>query len=1095
MLNIYCGRESIDKEKYIFEQIGKVAKPCLVIVPDQYTLEGEKQALNFLDTSCLLDVEIVSTSRLGSRILAKTGGGRVELLDKYGRHMLLVSIMNRLRDELEVFAVSALKPDFLELANNLISQLKQYDIEPALLSELANGLEADSLLAGKLRDFYKIYSTYEEEISGKFTDSEDLIELYLSKIKDWNDLDGKDIWVYGFDSFAPKALRIMGNLMDKADNMNVFLTYDDSRGDRDLFTLTGIVRNSFIELAKERNIEWKINKVDNASYAGKHCKGIGTLEQELYNINIQPNSESDGVKILKAANIYSEAESAASYVMHLVRDKGLRFRDIVVICNDQQIRASAIKRVFEEWGIRVFDDKKRTLMNHPVAILVASMLETVSSKYTKDNLFKALKTGLFDVSQDDIEDLENYGIKYRIRGTMWKKDFEKGEAEYKSDLERIRQVRRDVMAPFEILERMCREAETTEEFVRAYYEFLTVNMNLAEKIARIIERQEDLGLLDMAEETAQVWNGVAGLFEQIHQLQEGEKFELANFIELLAAGMSQLEVGVIPQSSDEILMGTMQRTRVGSTRATLVLGANEGLIPQDATNQGIFADDELALLSGKGKDLCKIEDVRVMEEKLAIYRNFSKPSEFLWISYSTSDEEGKELRPSEIIDSILRIFPELPVESDIITRGDELEFICGTTNTIRHLSEALGQARKGEKISGIWKDVITWLENNRAEKLDKIKESLAFDNDPPMLPRNIVNSLYRKENDADFSISPSRLEKFSRCPFAHFVNYGLKPAERRSFEAAAREIGDVYHECLMKITEKLTAENRWESVTKEQCKALIDEMLESSLNEYREGVFGYTGEDRYKAQRIKDTIFQVCWTLIQQVNAGDIVTSKFETRFGRRGDLNPIEVKLGDDTVYIEGIIDRVDFLKDDLVKIIDYKTGHEHFSIDEARAGYRLQLMLYLKAAQEQVRQPAGVFYFLIAEQNIDATKYNTEELAEKIAGEIKRKFKLDGIMVDKASVINGIAGDFEGYSDIVALRKTKDGQISGSALISEEDFELLQKSVDEKISELCRDLVLGRIAINPKKTSKTSPCVYCEYKGICRFDTDFRGCNYDMI
>lgn len=1096
MLNIYYGRESLNKEQFIFERIGKANKPCLVIVPDQYTLEGEKQAIKFLDTSCLLNVEVISMSRLGSRILSKTGGQPAEFLDKYGRHMLLVSIMKELEGELEVFGTASLKPDFLELTNNLISQFKQYDVTPEDLLQLAENLENNDLLTGKLKDFYKIFSLYEKKIAGKFTDSEDLIELYLGKILEWDYLEGKDVWIYGFDSFAPKAVRILGNLMKKAENLNVFLTFDDKRGDRDLFVLTGIVRNSLIEAARTQDISWNIEEVSDERYIIRKSKGISRLEQGLYSVTRKPAANSDGITLLKAANPYSEAQSAAAYIMKLVRDKGLRFRDIVVICNDQQTRASIIRRTFEEWGISIFDDKKRSLMNHPVAILIIAMLETVINNYPKDSLFKALKTGLFDVPAEDIEELENYGIKYRIRGSMWKKDFVKGELEYGIEgFEHIKEIRKSVIEPFQRLEEICKAAEDTDEFVRQFYQYLTEEMKLAEKISLIIEKQEELELYDLADETAQVWNAVAGLMEQIHQLCRGESFDAPQFVELLIAGLSQLEVGVIPQSSDQILMGTMQRTRVGSVKAVLVIGANEGLIPQDNSNAGIFADDELALLSSENKELCKIEDVRVMEEKLAIYRNLSKPSEYLWISFAAGDQDGKELRPSELIDNIRRLFSGLEIEADIITKGNAVEFIGGATNTICQLSEALQHARKGEKISPLWKAVIVWLEKNEPEKMNKLKNSLSFDNEPPALSESLVNSLYKKDEARDFSISPSRLERFSRCPFSHFVTYGLKPSERRSFEASAREIGDVYHECLMKIAERLTAGNLWESITEQQCKAMIDEILTESMGNYREGVFDYTGEDRYKAGRIKDTVFQVCWALIEQVNAGEIEKSVYETCFGRGADIKPVEVCLGNQTVYIEGIIDRVDYLKDDMVKIIDYKTGNEHFSVDEARGGYRLQLMLYLKAAQENIRKPAGVFYFLISEKTINTTDVSYEKMAEKISAEVRKEFRLDGVMIDKEDVVRAIAGEFDGYSDIVSINRKKDGTVTGSPLLSEEEFDRLQQEVDGVIRNLCRDLIGGNISITPKKTDKTSPCVYCRFKGICRFDTEFKGCNYVII
>ncbi|MBR4020787.1 MAG: PD-(D/E)XK nuclease family protein, partial [Firmicutes bacterium] len=254
---------------------------------------------------------------------------------------------------------------------------------------------------------------------------------------------------------------------------------------------------------------------------------------------------------------------------------------------------------------------------------------------------------------------------------------------------------------------------------------------------------------------------------------------------------------------------------------------------------------------------------------------------------------------------------------------------------------------------------------------------------------------------------------------------------------------------------------------------------------------------KYKLSRIEETCFHVCWALIEQVRAGEILESRYEEPFGRKHALPPIAVDCGSQTVLIEGIIDRFDRLKDDRVKIIDYKTGREIFDIKEARGGYRLQLMLYLKAAQEEKRKPAGVFYFLIDEPKTDLTDTEKNKVFEKISKEMRKSFRLNGIMVEDNAVIRSIAGEFDGYSDILPLRQTKEGikATSENFLLSEEDFQNLQAEMDRQIEKLCGELVSGKIAIQPKKTEKTSPCVYCQFKSICRFDTAFEGCNYEVI
>ncbi len=1111
MVHIFYGRENVDKEAFIYDQIRAAAKVrprrTFVIVPDQYTLEGEKQAFRLLGVRGLMDVEVISMSRLGHRLLEEQGGSRNTFIDKYGRHILLAQVLRDKENELQVFAGSRRKNSFIEMTNNFISEMKQYNVSPEQLSGLTGSLPADSLLAKKLADLQVIFSEYQRRIRGKYTDSEDLIDLYTARIETSDRLSGSRIWVYGFDSFAPKALDVLGHLMAAAEELNVFLTYDQNCRDEEIFQLTGMVKSALARQAELFGIECREQRVSAEAYpAEKHSAAFAALERELYAVGRRPAAEcrkgkdaGGGIVLCRAANIYQEAESAAAFILRLLRDKGMRYRDIVVICNDQETRGSAIKRVFEEYGIGVFDDRTRTVMHSPIAIFAVALLETITGRYRTQDVFKTLKTGFSALTDDEIEILENYAIKYRIKGSMWKKTFVRGQTEYGDEgLEAVEDLRRRAMELFTSFETVCKTSETTGVFIERYYDFLIEDARLGQAVTELAAKQEAQGLLDLAEETAQIWGKLVGLLDQMAELMGEEPFDGKEFTELLVTGLSQLEVGVLPPTSDDILMGTMQRTRSGPVRAVVVLGANEGLLPAAAADEGLFSVEELEFLAEEGTTLCKVDHIRSLEEKLAIYRNLSKASDYLWISYAASDSDGKESRPSEIVDTLRDIFPELAVEPDVVNRGDIRGLAIGRINALRHLTQALQRGRKGEKIDGGWRTVIDWYRNNDRESLKRAAGGLAFTNEQKDLPRELAELLYKKEGQTALSLSPSRLERFSRCPFAHFVAYGLRPEERRVFEAAGREIGDIYHRCLMAVSRKLTEENAWDTVTEADCRAFVAETAKAEAAVYREGVFSFGGEEQYKIRRIEDTCFHVCWALVEQVRAGHIKESRYEEPFGRGREIPAVEVELqSGEKVYVEGKIDRLDLLEDDRVKIIDYKTGKENFKICEARAGYRLQLMLYLKPAKENIRRPAGVFYFLIDDHRVDLTGADREKISEKISKEMRKFFRLNGIMVDDSQVIDSIAGEFDGYSDIVPLRNGKEGikATSDGFLLSEEEFDALQADVDRQIRKLCGQLAEGRIAITPKKTERESPCTYCQYKGICRFDLEFPGCNFEII
>ena len=1195
MLNIYYGRESIDKEKFIYESIGGTEN-TLVLVPDQYTLEAEKKAFHILNGECLMNMDVLSISRLGGRVLQSEGGDNKTFIDKYGRHMLLSRVLSEMSGELQVFRGMERKNSFIEMVNNFISEMKQYNVTPEDLEELTgdgDGLHgADGILARKLSDLQRIFAAYEEAIDGKFTDTEDYIDLYKSRISQAEFLKKSHIWIYGFDSFAPKAISVIGELIGAAEDVNVVLTGDSGSPDEEIFRLSHIVMAKLQAAAEEKGSDWTRQQIPDEFAAEKKSAAVKEIERQLYALNKKPCADHGGLTLVEAANAYNEAESAASFILHLVRDCGLRYRDIVVICNDVETRGSIIGRVFAEYGISLFDDRKRAILNSPIAIYVIALLESVVNGYRSSDVLKVLKTGFTDLTDEEVEKLENYIYKYRIKGTMWKKPFLRGSFEYGEEaLAGIEKIRQKAMAPLLVLESLIRGAAGTpgestqsepltyEKFMAAFYSFLLDDVALISKIEELIQTQEELELIDLADETRQIWSSIIGLMDQIVELIGEEAFNGENLIELLTIGLSQLQVGVLPQSGDSVMLGTMQRTRSADVRAVLVLGANEGILPTGAPAQNLFTAAELESLADEGREICKVEKVRMLEEKLAVYRNLSKPTDFLWLSYCTGDTEGNAVRPSEIIGELKRIFPELKVERDVLNRDDMLELIGGEMSTLRHLADAIHRKQKGENLPSGWSAVMDWYADRHPDRLQNMLSGFNFTNEQENLPVDLVRKLYGRPAtlsgdaadglvgtaesdilagavsfdtheradtpagavsfdslaDADtpaaaeaarpsdgpleLKMSPSRMEAFSRCPFSHFISFGLRPEERRVYETGGREIGDVYHACIMKLSERLTDEGTWHSVEKEECRKYVDEIVASETAAYREGLFSFSNAEIYSTKRIAEEAFYACWGIVEQVREGRIESSLFEVPFGRGRRIPAIEIECSlngnaDVTgsrsdggvrgrIFIEGKIDRVDYLENGRVKIIDYKTGNEKFDLREARGGYRLQLMTYLKAAQQgsrasEGREPAGVFYFLIDDPKSDLTGTGREKFAEKISSDLRKFFKLNGIMVDDPDVIRSIAGDFGGNSDIVPLRKNKDGTIKGTGsdfLLNEDEFAQLQADVDDQLKRIADELLGGRIEIKPKKTDKTSPCTYCQYRGICRFDVEFKGCNYEMI
>ncbi len=1100
MLNIFYGRESIDKEKFIFDNLQERA---LIMVPEQYTLEAERQAFRHLGVSALMDVEVVSASSLGSNVLRECGGGRRNFINKYGRHMLLYKSAAQERENLQVFRGMEEKNSFLDAVNNFISEMKQYDCCASDLKAMAESFGEDSYTCRKLMDIYRIFSDYERQIEGKYTDSEDYIDLFLQKMDESQLVKGNHIWVYGFDSVAPKTMALLGKLMTTAEQVNLVLTWDDEARDRELFQLTGIVMDNVVKLAETLGVPWKKSRVPQEYQIKDRKESISHIEKELYAMPACRAANSDGITLVEAANLYNEAESAAAYVLHLVRDKGLRFRDIRVVCNDSGRRGAIIERVFQEYGIEIFSDAKRDIMSNPLTQYITSLISVVTEKYSTQSLFAMLKSGFGDLTGEELASLENYGIKYKIKGTMWKKTLRRGKAEYGEEgLAAMEELRRRAVEKVLPLEELFK-ADDTGRFLKSFYNYLCDDLQLREKTLDFIARQEEKELFDLADETAAIWESLSDILNQIYEIMGEDPFEAHAFEDIFRTGLSQVEIGLLPPTEDGLVMGNIQRSRSGRVKALVVVGANEGVLPQERPSGGLFSAEERERFREDGKELCKVDSVRTMEEKLAIYRTLSAPTEYLWMSCSMSDEEGNQLKPSEVFLKIRELFEEITVVEDVINSRQDNMLINSCTAGLRNLCRALEASAEGRPLSRQWQEALSWFEKNKPQELKLIRESIEFTGKQNAIGEDMAAAVFGKEGQKELSLSPSRIEKFSRCPFSHMVAYGLKPEERRVYEAAPREIGDIYHRCLMKLTKELTEEGKeitdpespWMTVTRQECRKIVEKEIEAIAGEYKEGLLKAGSVEDYRGKRLSDICSRVCWTIVEQVRVGNIKSMMAEVPFGRRGTLPPVEVDTGKGKVYIEGIIDRVDYLPDDRVKIIDYKTGNETFSVSEAAAGYRLQLMMYMQAACTKNRKPAGVFYFKIKEPMVDFSQKEPDR--ETLEKEIRKSFRLDGVMVDDPQIIKDIAGEFEGFSEIVPIRNTKEGikNTGKEGLMSPEDFHELQEAVEEKIKEAAKKLMEGNIEAHPMKTAQTSACAYCSYKGICRFDTIFEGCSYNIV
>lgn len=1174
MLNIYYGGENIEKEKFIFEHIkGR----SLLLVPDQFSLQAERDAFFYLDKTGLMDLAVVDFSALGHKILKEAGGPVPPLIDKYGRHMLLTRILEESDDALKIYKGVRGKNSFVERVNMLISEMKRSEVSVDMLREVSESLEDSSFLKYKLEDIVTLFSLYEEAIAGKYLDSEDYITFYGDKMLSSSLVAASDVWVYGFDTFTPKNMLVLERILKTARSLNIVMTWEDAAktppersakddagdpsqsgdaawsGDagflaaddrEDLFSLTGFVIRNLVKMAEDLNEEVTCQAITGS---GRDNLWSKTLQE----ISVRPEAPLQGkdprITAVCTSNIYAEADRAAAYILQLVREHGYRFGDIVVVCNDTGLRSGVIRRTFVRWGIPVFIDQKRKVIQHPVVGFVLSLLDIIGNGYRDNAVMQLIKSGFLGFAEEEQDALENYVQQFKIRGTLWKKPFSRmGDNYTAEDLNRFNELREQVVSVIETARDRIGKYNTAGEKIKGLYGFLADDFMMEDRIEAMAKAQQEAGFLDGAAETAQSWNVICRIFDQIVETVGEERLSGRALRQIVEAGLAEMEIGIVPVNPDSVLVGTMQRTRVGRVRALLVLGANEGLLPLQKIDEGLLSEREKAVLEEMDLQFSRTDDMVKQEERLAIYRTLSQPEERLYVSCSRIDETGGELRPSAVLRELEQFLQSRAEPDDSVVLGDledspVPEIAVSPKGTISYLTDAFREYLEDGKLDEDWLYAGLWYGSHEPEELERIRRGMEFDNKQNALGGQLADALYRGDRRA-IEASASRLEKYSGCPFAHFISYGLRPEDLRVFEMGPREIGDIYHECLMKLSRRLTApvtgedglpetaaapgsagdagtvtdpDSRWMKITQEECREEIRRILQEETGTYREGLLASGRNESYRAERIVDICSRAAWAMIGQVRRGRIREMYFEQPFARGAQLAPICVNAGEHEVLIKGKIDRMDVLdlpehEDGLetaVRIIDYKTGGDAVDVEQIRSGYKLQLMLYLKAAtQKQEVKPAGVFLFKIREIDADADARTVVPGEAAVEERMEDAYKLEGIVLDDMDLIDSMDTEIGGASKVLPIKYVKKtGSYSGSSggyLFSREEFEELSAQVDRQVDRICREICDGKIDIRPKKEKKKdmegnykTSCKYCSYKSICMFDTAFPGCRYERV
>ena len=1118
-LRFYFGPSGSGKSHRIYEEIMQRAaeepgRNFLIIVPDQFTMQTQKDLVMRSDRGGILNIDVLSFGRLSHRILEEVGTKEMPVLDDTGKSLVLQKIAADLKEQLPAMGSLLHKQGYIHEVKSAISEFMQYGISTQDMDKLIASAEKRGALAMKLRDLKTLYRGFQDYIRDHFITTEETLDVLRRSLVKSKILPDSVVVFDGFTGFTPIQNRLIQELMRVCEETIVTVTIGEEEdpyqmdGEQKLFHLSKKTVADLVKLAAEA----EVTRGEDVFVKGgpnrfAEAPALCYLEQNLFRYQYEPYTEKQHeIHMFEALSPREEVHQTALYIRKLIREEGLTYRDIAVVIGDLEGYASYVETEFGQLEIPCFLDRTRGIVLNPMIEYIKSALQLYIRDFSYDTVFHFLRSGMADISREEIDELENYVIRTGARGyrtysrlfTRKTEEMQRGSGQEDTEraeetMERLNRIRQQFADTVEILH-MAPRAKAGE-YVDHLYDFLEQNQ-VQQKLLNYQQLFEQEGDLAKAREYAQIYRLVMDLLDQIYELLGEEEISLQEFADILEAGFGEITVGTIPQNVDRIVVGDMERTRLKQVKVLFFLGVNDGNIPKNASKGGIISDMDREFLIESGTEMAPSPRQQMYIQRLYLYLNMTKPSERLYLSYAKVNSDGKGIRPSYLIDTVRKLFPQLAVEYP--QNRSRLEQIEGRQEGARYLAEELREYADGTLREEERQDFYLMYRAYEAdpEGRDRLTAAAFRRYKESGLPRIVARALYGRQLEN----SVSRLETYAACACRHFLQYGLSLQEREEFGFEVSDMGNVYHAVLENFAGKLAESGRtWWDFDENFATQAIKEAVEGYAATYGETVLYSSARNEYAITRMSRILTRTVLTLQQHLKQGSFQPDDYELSFRFAEDLDSIHVDLSEEEkMHLQGRIDRIDVSEDAehvYVKVIDYKSGNKKFDLAALYYGLQLQLVVYMNAAMELESRkhpdkeivPAALLYYHIDDPTIETPVELTQE---QINEEILTKLRMNGVVNSDPAVVERLDRFLQDKSKVIPVEKKKDGSFSArSGILSREELHVVSAYVDTKIRQIGREILDGKIAANPYEKGNEEACTYCAYKKVCGFDGSIPG------
>ncbi len=1122
-LKLILGPSGCGKSRRLFETALEDAaqnpgRQHIILVPEQFTMQTQQSLCSLSQSGGILNIDILSFSRLAVRVFEETGVRRKTLLKETGKTLLLRLIADREAAGLSLLSGAVDRPGVLGELKSILSEMDQYEITDEEIQRMVSECSGRPVLAQKLAQLSVLREKYRQfQETHQMQTVETVPEALCGRIPASRMLEGSRIYLDGFTGFTPAQLDVLSGLMRKAERVTAAFTIDAGTNafsrprEEELFALTKKTVQALGRIAAETGTVIEPTLVMKQSGTGRFSEGseLQYLEAHLFRPGRRNPFPGQGdrhqIRILSCANPAEEAQAAVAWIRRLTRTnenggETLRYRDIAVVAGDFPTYAEHLRRAFGRAEIPYFVDRSVPVTLNPAFEFVRAAFAILDANYSYESMMAFFRTGFVFDDRETVDILENYLLAAGIRGhkawtQRWSRPAGDGREEEIAELEELREAFAERFEPFASV---CRfSAGKLKDYARALWE-LTDAFDLQGKLSLLAREREESGQRADSELYSQAASAIAGVLDEAVSLLGDEKIRRTQFEQILEAGLSEAKIGIVPPGIDEVQIGDLMRSRITNVRAILFLGMNDEFVPGRSHEGGILTDVEREYLRRQEFHLAPSAREEAAVRQFYLYLSLTKPSDHLILSCSRTTMDGNALRPAAALLQIHQLFPQIQIQEGlpgglagtVYLPKEVPDALAGTLAESRDWTEA-----EKEERTPMLRELYLVSVSVRPQQTRRLLKALDIA-PPPRLSREVARKLYGDNLEG----SVSRLETFALCPFRQYAVYGLGLQERRRYEVQASDVGTLMHRGLELLSARVkeSRDVSWRTLPQEALDRWAEESLRQACLETSGGKFEDTFRSAGQYQRLLRIFRHAAAVLKLQLAAGDFEPALFETRFDSR-DRRTAEPLLFSDgsRMNLTGRIDRVDEAPggDDsrlFIKVVDYKTGSAGFDLNEVWMGTELQLPVYMDAALRMERQRhrkkevvcAGLLYFPVKDPVLDTRYADLDGVS--LEAERTRKIRPSGLILDDREAVSLFSSDPGLLSEVAPVAVNKDGSISAarSSVADARKLSLLSAYARRKMIETGERILGGEIAPSPlKENDRMDACSYCAMKAVCRF------------